>query len=93
MRQYGLTYAAMVVVFGFIIPNVDNVAHVGGFITGALVGVVAPPLRGVGGRDLRAVERIAVYLLFALAAAALVVAALNLISALGSSPGLRTAPA
>lgn len=83
MRQYGLTYAAMVVVFGFIIPNVDNVAHVGGFITGALVGVVAAPLRGVGGRDLRVVEQVTVYVLFALGAAALAVAGHNVIGALG----------
>ena len=53
MRQYALTYAAMVVVFGFLVPNVDNVAHIGGFITGALVGLALPPLRGVGGRDLQ----------------------------------------
>ena len=84
MRQYGLTYAAMVVVFGFIVPNVDNVAHVGGFLTGAAVGLVAPALRGVGGRDPRPAEQVAVYVLLAAAAAALVVAARSVVVALGS---------
>ncbi len=92
MRQYALTYAAMVVVFGFIVPNVDNVAHVGGFLTGALVGLAAPPLRHVGGRDLKTWEQAVVYVVYAVAAVALVLAAINTVSMLGTSPGFNTAP-
>jgi rhomboid protease GluP len=92
MRQYALTYGAMVVVFGFLVTNVDNVAHVGGFITGALVGLVLPPLRRVGGRELNVWQMIAVYAVFAASALALVFAVINLVSVLGVSPGLNTSP-
>jgi membrane associated rhomboid family serine protease len=93
MRQYSLTYAAMVIVFGFLVPNVDNVAHVGGFITGALVGLVLPPLRRVGGRDLQLWERSVVYAVYAVSAVALLFAVINTVSLLGASPGFNTAPA
>jgi membrane associated rhomboid family serine protease len=89
MRQYAITYAAMVVVFGFIVPNVDNVAHIGGFVTGALVGVAIPPLRRVGGRELQLWERAAVYAVFAVSAVAILLAAINIVSMLGS-PGFTT---
>jgi membrane associated rhomboid family serine protease len=92
MRQYALTYGAMVVVFGFLVPNVDNVAHIGGFITGALVGLALPPLRRVGGRDLQTWEQLVVYGVYAAAAVALLFAAINVVSLLGSSPGFNTAP-
>jgi len=32
-------------IFGFIIPNVDNWAHIGGLITGAVIGTLFPPTR------------------------------------------------
>jgi membrane associated rhomboid family serine protease len=92
MRQYALTYGAMVVVFGFLVPNVDNVAHIGGFITGAIVGLALPPLRRVGGRDLRTWEQLVVYGVYAVGAVALILAAINVVSLLGSSPGFNTAP-
>jgi membrane associated rhomboid family serine protease len=92
MRQYAITYAAMVVVFGFLVTNVDNVAHVGGFATGALVGLALPPLRRVGGRDLQIWELVAVYGVFAASAVAILFAVINIISALGISPGFNTAP-
>ena len=92
MRQYALTYGAMVVVFGFLVPNVDNVAHIGGFITGALVGLALPPLRRIGGRDLKTWEQLALYAGYAVAAVALLLAAINVVSLLGSSPGFNTAP-
>jgi rhomboid protease GluP len=93
MRQYALTYAAMVIVFGFLVPNVDNVAHVGGFVSGALIGLLLPPLRHVGGRDLKTWESIAVYGVYAAAAVALLFAAINIISLLGTSPGFTTSAA
>jgi membrane associated rhomboid family serine protease len=92
MRQYALTYAAMVVVFGFLVPNVDNVAHIGGFITGALVGLAVPPLRRVGGRDLQLWEQVILYAVYAVAGVALVLATVNVVTMLGSSPGFNTAP-
>ena len=92
MRQYALTYSVMIVLFGFLVANVNNLAHIGGFITGAAVGVVLPPLRHVGGRDLHRRETAGIYVVYAVAAAALLFAAINVVSALGSSPGLTTGP-
>jgi multisubunit Na+/H+ antiporter MnhE subunit len=85
MRRYALTYGAMIVLFGFFFPGVNNLAHVGGFITGALVGLVIPPLAGVGGRDLTPWERALVYAVCAGGAVALVVAAVNVVGALTPS--------
>ena len=43
-----LILAGINFVFGFIIPGIDNWAHLGGFIIGGLVGIgLVPPLRGV----------------------------------------------
>ncbi len=92
MRQYAITYAAMVVVFGFVISGVDNVAHIGGFVTGALVGLAVPPLRHVGGRDLQTWEQVVIYAVYAAGAMALILAAITGAGALGTSPGFNTAP-
>jgi membrane associated rhomboid family serine protease len=92
MRQYAITYAAMVVVFGFVVSGVDNIAHIGGFITGSLVGLAVPPLRHVGGRDLQLWQQVALYVVYATAAVALLVAAIHLAGTLGTSPGFNTAP-
>jgi membrane associated rhomboid family serine protease len=92
MRQYAITYGAMVIVFGFLIANVNNIAHVGGIATGAAVGAVLPPLRRVGGRDLRQWEKVAIYLVCAASAAALIFAAANTVSVLNTSPGFNTGP-
>lgn len=87
MRQYALSYGVMVVLFGFLV-QADNVAHVGGFAAGALVGLVLPPLARLGGRDLRVWEQLAVYAVMALAVAALVVGAAHVVGTLGASPAL-----
>ena len=92
MRQYALTYGAMVVLFGFLITNTNNVAHIGGFIAGALVGLVLPPLSRVGGRDMQQWEQVAVYAVFALCAVALVFCAVDVIGMLGANPFFRTTP-
>ena len=43
-----LILAGINFVFGFIIPGIDNWAHLGGFIIGGLVGIgLVPPLRGM----------------------------------------------
>jgi membrane associated rhomboid family serine protease len=87
MRQYAITYAAMIVVFGFLVPGVANVAHVGGFITGTVVGLLLPPLRQVGGRDLQLWERVAAYVVYVASAVALLFAVINIAGALGGQPG------
>ncbi|MEO8898064.1 MAG: rhomboid family intramembrane serine protease [Candidatus Dormibacter sp.] len=85
MRRYALTYGSMIVVFGFLIANVNNLAHVGGFITGALLGLVIPPLARVGGRDLALWERALLYAVCAAGGVALVVAAVNVVGAMTPS--------
>lgn len=92
MRQYALTYGAMVVLFGFLIANVNNVAHVGGFIAGGLTGLALPPLARVGGRDLQTWETVAIYAVYAVSALALILAVVSLAGVLGTDPSLRTAP-
>lgn len=93
MRQYAITYGAMVVIFGFLITNTNNVAHIGGFIAGGLVGLALPPLARLGGRELQQWEQVAIYAVFALATIALVFCAVDVIGQLGSNPFFRTTPA
>ena len=44
-RREALHYAAMMGLFGLIMPGVDNWAHAGGFAGGYLVGRVLDPLK------------------------------------------------
>jgi membrane associated rhomboid family serine protease len=57
LRQYAVTFAVLTVLVGFFAAGVNNFAHVGGFLSGALLGLVLPPQRAVGGRDLRIWEK------------------------------------
>jgi membrane associated rhomboid family serine protease len=93
MHGYVIRYAAMILLFGFLFAGTNNLAHIGGFIAGALVGVALPPLPHVGGRPLASYERVLLYAVLATAAVALVLAAVNVTAQLGSSPGFTTAPA
>ncbi|MHB8719256.1 MAG: rhomboid family intramembrane serine protease [Candidatus Dormibacteria bacterium] len=93
MQRYAVTYGAMILVFGFLIADVNNVAHIGGIVTGAAIGAVAPPLRRIGGRELHMWERIAIYVVFAVAAVALLVAVVHVAGNLSTSPGFTTGPA
>jgi len=52
VRQYVLSVVISIVIFGFLLGVVNNFAHAGGFIAGALIGLVLPPQRQIGGRDL-----------------------------------------
>ena len=44
-RQAGLQYALIMGVMGFIIPGVDNSAHLGGFAGGYLASLLLDPLK------------------------------------------------
>lgn len=46
------SYALFMILFGFLMPRVDNWAHIGGFIGGFLVGWVLDPRRPERGNDL-----------------------------------------
>jgi membrane associated rhomboid family serine protease len=43
--QTGMQYALIMAVFGFIFPAIDNMAHLGGFLGGYLMGRVLDPLK------------------------------------------------
>jgi rhomboid protease GluP len=40
-----LTYAVVFLIFGFLMPNVDNLAHIGGFVGGFLAAYVLNPVK------------------------------------------------
>jgi membrane associated rhomboid family serine protease len=44
VQQVGMLIVVNVA-FGFLLPNIDNAAHIGGLITGAFLGLVVPPTR------------------------------------------------
>jgi membrane associated rhomboid family serine protease len=81
VRNYAVTVivlnVALTVLFnssGFI----NNYAHVGGLLSGAVLGVAIPPLAAIGGRDIGTVNRFVLWGAIAFSAVALVFAALNL---------------
>jgi membrane associated rhomboid family serine protease len=71
IRQYAISYSIFVIVISFFVPNVNNWVHAGGFLAGALVGLVVGPVEAVGGRRLRLVERGVLVAVIAVAVVAL----------------------
>ena len=86
VRQYALVIIAINVVFGLVSKDVSNTGHLGGLLAGMLIGLVLPPLRAVGGRDLSTAERLAVGAVVVFCAVALGVGAAHLPEALSPSP-------
>lgn len=87
IRQYALSIVILNVLVGFLLSNaINNFAHAGGFLGGVLLGVWLPPRAGVGGRELRAWERVAMGLVIAVGAVALALAAQHAYSALTATP-------
>jgi rhomboid protease GluP len=79
LRQYALTFVVLTILVGFFVSNVNNYAHAGGFISGALLGLVLPPRAAVGGRELRLWEKGLLGGVVVVAAVALGLAAHNLV--------------
>lgn len=71
LRQYAIVIIAINIVFGLASSNVSNTGHLGGLISGALIGLVLPPLRSVGGRDLTLAEKAAIGVVTAFCAVAI----------------------
>ena len=84
VRNYAIIVIALNVVLGFLNSGVNNFAHLGGVVAGALIGLVIPPMQRIGGRDLSYAERAALIGAIAVSVVALVLAAQNLVS---SFPG------
>lgn len=83
LRGAALQSILATVVMGFLIPNVNNFAHVGGFAAGAALGLVVPPLASVGGRRLRRIELGIAAVVIAIGGLALALAGFNLAGAGG----------
>ncbi|HYK89168.1 MAG TPA: rhomboid family intramembrane serine protease [Acidobacteriota bacterium] len=48
ISNQAMTYAVIIFVFGFIMPGIDNFAHLGGFLGGYAAGLLLDPLRPEG---------------------------------------------
>jgi membrane associated rhomboid family serine protease len=81
VRNYAVTVivlnVVLTVVFGASV-DINNYAHLGGLVAGALLGCVLPPIMSIGGRDHIVVERVVLWGAIAFGAVALVFALLNL---------------
>ena len=86
LRQYAVTFVVLTILVGFFVSNVNNFAHVGGFIGGALLGLVLPPRAAVGGRELRLWERAVLGAAVLGAAVALGLAGHNAIDVVNAQP-------
>ncbi|MGA3183687.1 MAG: rhomboid family intramembrane serine protease [Candidatus Dormibacteria bacterium] len=87
LRRGVMLSLIMTVVLGFTFSGyIDNYAHLGGFATGALIGLVIPPVRSVGGRDLALWQKAVLIGVIALGAAAMLLAVINFGQFLASNP-------
>jgi uncharacterized membrane protein YjfL (UPF0719 family) len=81
VRNYAVTVIVLNVALTVLFNSsgyINNYAHVGGLLAGAVLGVAIPPLTNIGGKDLGTVERYVLWGAIAFSAVALVFAILNL---------------
>jgi rhomboid protease GluP len=87
LRRGVMLSLIMTVILGFTFSGyIDNYAHLGGFATGALIGLVIPPVRSVGGRDLALWQKAVLIAVIALGAVAMLLAVVNFGQFLASNP-------
>ncbi|MGD1052653.1 MAG: rhomboid family intramembrane serine protease [Candidatus Dormibacteria bacterium] len=87
LRRGVLISLIMTVILGFTFSGyIDNYAHLGGFAAGALIGLIIPPVRAVGGRDLAVWQKAALIGVIAVGAVAVLLAAINFGQFLASNP-------
>jgi membrane associated rhomboid family serine protease len=86
VRQYVITVVVLTFVLGFSVRGVNNYAHLGGFLTGVVLGLVLPPLEVLGGRRLRIAEQAVLVAFIAAGAVALGFGAQHISDVLASTP-------
>jgi rhomboid protease GluP len=78
LRQWVLICLVMTVIIGFTFSSeINNYAHLGGFAAGALIGLVIPPVRAIGGKDLQIWQKTALIAIIAVGAVAMLFALVN----------------
>lgn len=79
LRQGVMFSLVFTIILGFTLSGViNNYAHIGGFLAGAVVGLVIPPVRAVGGHDLSRWQKGALIAVIAVGAVAMLFWAVNL---------------
>jgi membrane associated rhomboid family serine protease len=81
VRNYAVTVIVLNVALTFLFSSsedINNYAHIGGLLCGALLGLFLPPLASIGGKDLGLAERILLWVSIGFSAIAIVFALLNL---------------
>jgi membrane associated rhomboid family serine protease len=89
VRNYAVTVIVLNVVLTFVFGGslgVNNYAHLGGLIVGALMGCILPPIMSIGGRDHMLVEKVVLWGAIAFSSVALVFALINLTTAIMHAP-------
>ena len=86
LRQSVGISVLMLAFIGFAIPGVNNWAHGGGFVAGALAGLVLPPVPAIGGRDHRIYEQVFMWAVIAAGVVAAGFWAANLVTFVASPP-------
>jgi rhomboid protease GluP len=87
LRRGVMVSLFMTIVIGFTFSGyIDNYAHLGGFAAGALIGLVIPPVRAVGGHDLAPWQKGALIAVLAVGAVAMLLAVINFGQFLASNP-------
>jgi rhomboid protease GluP len=92
LRQWVFLCLVMTVIIGFTFSSlINNYAHLGGFAAGALIGLVIPPVRAIGGNDLRTWQKATLIGIIAVGALAMLLAVVNFAQFLGT-PGPLVPP-
>jgi hypothetical protein len=81
VRNYAVTVIVLNIVLTFVFGaglDINNYAHLGGLIAGAVLGLLVPPITSIGGRDHGIVEKVVLWGAIAFSAAAILFTLFNI---------------